>query len=669
MSLTLAEKIIQAHLISGKMQIGEKIGLRIDQTLIQDATGTMAWLQFEALGVSRVKNELAVSYIDHNTLQCGFENADDHQFLQDMAAKYGAYFSRLGNGICHQVHLERFGQPGKTLLGSDSHTPTGGGLGMLAMGAGGLDVALAMAGEPFYLNMPKVMGVKLTGSLSPWVTAMDVILALLGRLTVKGGVDCVMEYFGEGVKKLSVPHRATITNMGAELGATGSVFPSDEITQEFLQAQGRSDVWRELSADEGCNYSQVIELNLSELEPMIARPHSPDNVCPVKNVAGTKVDQVLIGSCTNSSYELLSAVAQIVKGRTVHPLVSLSIAPGSRQVLNMLAQNNELDHLISTGARILESACGPCIGMGQSPSSAGNSLRTFNRNFPGRSGTKDANVYLVSPLVAIASALTGMITDPRDLGQPPVLPKVERFLINDNMVIPPQHEKCHSRSDVERESGFNSLQNRSPITAFGDDVQVRRGPNIQPLPLGQPLPEKLTGKVLIKVGDNISTDHILPAGAEVLPLRSNIPAISRYVFAQVDKEFSKRAQKWGGGFIVGGVNYGQGSSREHAALAPMYLGIRAVITKSFARIHQANLVNFGILPLCFADPQDYDKLSQGDDLELTWDNGASGLKLLVKNKQLEIKLTPQLSARDKELVEAGGTLAWVKGAAAGLIII
>ncbi len=633
MSLTLTEKIIKKHLISGNMQPGEKIAVRIDQTLTQDATGTMAWLQFEALGIPRVKNELAVSYVDHNTLQSGFENADDHLFLQTTAAKYGAYFSRPGNGICHQVHLERFGKPGKTLLGSDSHTPTGGGLGMLSMGAGGLDVALSMAGEPFYLNMPHILGVKLTGELSPWVTAMDVILALLRKLTVKGGVGRVVEYFGPGVTTLTVPQRATITNMGAELGATTSIFPSDEITREFMQAEGRGCDWRELKADAGCQYENIIEIDLSQLEPLIAQPHSPDNVCTVAELAGTKVEQVLIGSCTNSSYEQLMAVAELLAGKTVSPKVSLGIAPGSRQVLNMLAENGGLADIIAAGARILESACGPCIGMGQSPPSGASSVRTFNRNFPGRSGTKDAGIFLASPMVAVAAALSGEITDPRALGDAPKLAQPKQFLINDNLIIPPV------------------LKGQSA---------VRRGPNIQPLPTAKALPEKLEGKILIKLEDNITTDHIMPAGAKVLPLRSNIPAISNFVFSQIDPDFPQRAEDCGGGFIIGGVNYGQGSSREHAALAPMYLGVKAVIVKSFARIHLANLINFGILPLTFSNTEDYDKLEQGDDLELALENLSASLILKVKNKNIEIPLRHQLNERDRELLKAGGALALVK---------
>ncbi len=644
MSKTITEKIIKQHLISGRMQPGEKIGLRIDQTLTQDATGTMAWLQFEALGLVRVKNELALSYIDHNTLQCGFENADDHLFLQDAAAKFGAYFSRPGNGICHQIHLERFGKPGKTLLGSDSHTPTGGGLGMLAMGAGGLDVALAMAGEPFYLDMPRILGIKLGGKLSPCTSAMDVILELLRQLSVKGGVGYVLEYFGPGVSNLTVPQRATITNMGAELGATGSVFPSDKITKKFLEAQERGQDWQELTADECCKYDKIVELDLNSLEPLVAQPHSPDNVCPVKNLAGKKVQQVLIGSCTNSSYEQLKAVARLLQGKTVHPKVSFGIAPGSRQVLTMLAQEGALGDLIASGARILESACGPCIGMGQSPPSGAASLRTFNRNFLGRSGTKDAGIYLASPLVAAASALRGEITDPRNVGA--AWSRAFRlvsfhgakaptpFLINDNLIIPP--------------------------VAQTEQIKIRRGPNIQPLPLGKPLAEKLEGRVLIKLGDNITTDHILPAGAKILPLRSNIPAISCHVFTQIDPDFARRAKDWGGGFIIGGVNYGQGSSREHAALAPMYLGVKAVIVQSFARIHLANLINFGILPLCFAESEDYGQLEQGDELELVVGSLASPLSLRVKNKNLEIRLQHQLSQRDKELLKAGGALAWVK---------
>jgi aconitate hydratase len=586
----LVKKIIASHLVEGKMVAGSEIAIKIDQTLTQDATGTMAYLQFEALGIPRVKTELSVSYIDHNTLQTGFENADDHRFLQTVAAKYGIFFSRPGNGICHQVHLERFGVPGKTLLGSDSHTPTGGGIGMLAIGAGGLDVAVAMGGGAFYLTMPQVIKVELSGRLQHWVSAKDVILDVLRRLSVKGGVGKVIEYTGPGVKSLSVPERATITNMGAELGATTSVFPSDEETYTFLAAQGRAKDWLELMPDAHASYDEELIIDLSALEPLAAAPHSPDAVLKVSEAGEVPVDQVAIGSCTNSSYTDLMQVANILRGKKVHPRTSLVISPGSRQVFEMMARNGALAELISAGARILEAACGPCIGMGQSPPSAGISIRTFNRNFLGRSGTKDAGIYLTSPTVAAASALTGKLTDPRSLGQYNVVRMPEKFLIDDSLVIPP--------------------------AADPQAVEILRGPNIQPLPVNGDLPETLNFQVLLRVGDNITTDDIMPAGAKVLPLRSNIPAISEYVFAAVDPTFAGRAREAGGGFVVGGHNYGQGSSREHAALAPMYLGVKAVLAKSFARIHRANLINFGILPLTFVDGEGYDRIGQRDMLEI-----------------------------------------------------
>ena len=639
MGKTLTEKILAEHLLVGEMKKGQEIGIKIDQTLTQDATGTMAYLQFEAIGLPRVKTELSVSYIDHNTLQTGFENADDHAFLQSIAAKYGLYFSRPGNGICHQVHLERFGKPGKTLLGSDSHTPTGGGLGMLAIGAGGLDVAVAMAGGPFYLTTPEVVGIKLTGQLKPFVSSKDIILKVLETLGVKGGVGRVIEYYGPGVNSLTVPERATITNMGAELGATTSVFPSDEVTRKFLLAQDRVSAYKELLADEDCVYDHNIEINLDELEPLAAAPHSPDNIKSIASLEGMKVNQVAIGSCTNSSYTDLVKVAKILKGKTVDQNVSLVISPGSKQVFEMLAKDGYLADLISSGARILESACGPCIGMGQAPSSNAVSLRTFNRNFFGRSGTKDASIYLVSPETAAASALTGVITNPTKLNLDIATSMPEKFLIDDNMIIPP--------------------------LADGSQVEIIRGPNIKPLPVNSPLDNLISGEVLIKVEDNITTDHIMPAGAKILPLRSNIPEIAKYVFTAVDKDFSQRALDKKGGFIIGGHNYGQGSSREHAALAPMYLGVKAVITKSFARIHKANLVNFGLLPLTFKNEADYENIEQGDivelnELKLSLKN-KSQLKLINKSKNQEYELICDLSDRAIDIVLAGGLLNYTKG--------
>ncbi|MBN2030451.1 aconitate hydratase [bacterium] len=636
MALSLTQKIIQSHLVEGELLKGSPISIRIDQTLTQDATGTMAYLQFEALDLDRVRTELSVSYVDHNTLQSGFENADDHQFLQSVAAKYGLYFSRPGNGICHQVHLERFGIPGKTLLGSDSHTPTGGGIGMLAIGAGGLDVALAMAGRPFFLTMPKVVNIHLTGHLNPFVSAKDVILEVLRHLSVKGGVGKVMEYTGEGVETLSVPERATITNMGAELGATTSVFPSDEQTRFFLKSQNREGQWVEMVADVGAKYDEVIEINLSELEPLIAQPHMPDNVVKVKDLKGTKVQQVAMGSCTNSSYRDLMMVAGMLKGRKIHPAVTAGLAPGSRQVVLSLIQNGEWEHIISAGVRILENVCGPCIGMGFSPPTEAITLRTFNRNFLGRSGTKSASVYLCSPETAVAAALTGEITDPRELDIPKTTVRMpEQFPIDDSMIIPPVKK--------------------------GRDVKIIRGPNIQPLPVQKPLPNRIAGLVLLKTEDNITTDHIMPAGAKILPLRSNIPAIAEHVFEVVDPTFAARAKRAGGGFIVGGSNYGQGSSREHAALAPMYLGIKAVITKSFARIHLANLINFGIIPFTFVHESDYDRMDQGDELEIDVTQ-IEKTPLILKNKTkgIDIPLTHPLSIRDIDLIKAGGSLAYAK---------
>ncbi|WP_040196568.1 aconitate hydratase [Candidatus Soleaferrea massiliensis] len=640
MGYTLAQKIIKNHLVDGEMTVGSEIGLKIDQTLTQDATGTMAYLEFEAMGVPRVKTERSVAYIDHNTLQSGFENADDHRFIGSVAKKHGIYFSRPGNGICHQVHLERFGKPGKTLIGSDSHTPTGGGIGMLAFGAGGLDVAVAMGGGAYYIAMPKMVKVNLTGKLNDWVAAKDIILEVLRRLTVKGGVGKIIEYTGEGVKTLSVPQRATITNMGAELGATTSVFPSDEITKEFLRAQGRVGDWQALSADEDAVYDEVLEINLSELEPLVACPHMPDNVKAVSEIAGMKVDQVCIGSCTNSSYTDLMTVASILKGKTVHPDVSLSIAPGSKQVFNMLAQNGALADLIASGARILESACGPCIGMGQSPNSAGISLRTFNRNFEGRSGTKDAGVYLLSPETAAVSALRGVLTDPTTMGEAPRIEMPKAFLINDNMIVEPESEE--------------NMQS----------VVVLRGPNIKEFPASDELAENIGADVLLKVGDNITTDHIMPAGAKLLPYRSNIPQLSNYCFTACDEEFPARAKKAGKGIIVGGSNYGQGSSREHAALVPLYLGIKAVVAKSFARIHRANLINAGILPLVFKNEADYDAVELGDSLTL--DNirrhVVNDEPIILRNETRgkDIEVTCELSGRQKDILLAGGLLNYTR---------
>ena len=640
MGYTLAQKLIRSHLVSGEMTVGSEIGLKIDQTLTQDATGTMAYLEFEAMGVPRVRTERSVAYIDHNTLQTGFENADDHRYIQSVCKKHGLYFSRPGNGICHQVHLERFGIPGKTLIGSDSHTPTGGGIGMLAFGAGGLDVAVAMGGGPYYITMPKMVRVNLTGALQPWVAAKDVILEVLRRLSVKGGVGKIIEYGGEGVKTLSVPERATITNMGAELGASTSVFPSDDITRQFMKAQGREADWVELSADPDAVYDEVVDIDLSSLRPLAACPHSPDAVKPVEDLAGMPVNQCCIGSCTNSSLMDMLKVAAILKGKTVHPDVSLSIAPGSKQVYHMLAENGALADLIAAGARILECACGPCIGMGQSPNSAGISLRTFNRNFEGRSGTADAQVYLVSPETAAASALTGVFTDPRSLGEPPVITMPDHFLINDNMIVPPADEQ-----DM-------------------DQVEILRGPNIKPFPKTSPLPESIEAKVLLKVGDNITTDHIMPAGAKILPLRSNIPAISQHCFVRCDPEFPARCQAEGQGIVIGGANYGQGSSREHAALAPLYLGIKAVIVKSFARIHVANLINAGILPLTFADEADYDAISLGDTLSLPQvrERLVRGEEVVLENQTTGkiIPLRTGFSERQIEMLLAGGLLDYTR---------
>lgn len=640
MGLTLAQKLIKAHLVEGEMISGTEIGLKIDQTLTQDATGTMAYLEFEAMGVDRVKTEKSVAYIDHNTLQTGFENADDHRFIQTVTKKHGIYFSRPGNGICHQVHLERFGIPGKTLIGSDSHTPTGGGICMLAMGAGGLDVAVAMGGGTYYIPMPKMTRINLKGYLKPWVSAKDVILEVLRIMSVKGGVGKIIEYGGEGVKTLSVPERATITNMGAELGATTSIFPSDEITLAFLKAQGREDDWTEILPDTDAQYDEIIDIDLCSLEPMAAMPHMPDNVKTTNEIGKIKVDQVAIGSCTNSSYTDMMKVASILKGKTVCPSVSLCIAPGSKQVLNMLALNGALSDMISAGARILESACGPCIGMGQSPNSKGVSLRTFNRNFEGRSGTKDAGIYLVSPEVAAASALTGYLTDPRELGDAPKVEMPEHFIVNDNMIEPP--------ASVEE----------------AKDVEVLRGPNIKPFPKTEPLPDEISAKAVLKVGDNITTDHIMPAGAKILPYRSNIPYLSKFCFAVCDETFSERCKEEGKGFIIGGSNYGQGSSREHAALVPLYLGVKAVITKSFARIHVANLINAGILPFTFADESDYDKIDQMDELSLPniREKVENSEEVILKNitKGEEYKLVSNFSKRQKDILLAGGLLDYTR---------
>lgn len=640
MGQTLTEKIISAHIVDGKPIKGTEIGLKIDQTLTQDATGTMAYLQFEAMGVDRVKTERSVAYIDHNTLQSGFENADDHRFIGSVAKKHGIWFSRPGNGICHQVHLERYGKPGKTLIGSDSHTPTGGGIGMFACGAGGLDVAVAMGGGAYYITMPEVVKIELKGKLNDWVSAKDVILKVLQLLSVKGGVGKVMEYAGEGVKTLSVPERATITNMGAELGATTSIFPSDEVTKAFLKAQGREEDWIELKADDDAVYDKVVEIDLSELVPLAACPHSPDNVKTIDEIGAIKVDQVCIGSCTNSSLQDLLKVAHILKGKTVHPDVSLSIAPGSKQVYNMMARCGALSDLIDAGARILECACGPCIGMGQSPNSKGISLRTFNRNFEGRSGTRDGQIYLVSPETAAASAVAGVFTDPRSLGEMPPYIMPEKFYINDNMVTPPA----------------------SPEEA--KDVEILRGPNIKPFPVNTPLAENIEAKVSLKVGDNITTDHIMPAGAKILPLRSNIPAISQHCFAVCDEGFPKRAEELGKSIVVGGVNYGQGSSREHAALAPLYLGVKAIICKSFARIHRQNLINNGILPLEFAKEEDYSKIEQGDELLIENIRGVieNGSDIIVRNKtkNVDISVKCELSERGKGMILAGGLLNYTK---------
>ena len=638
MGLTIAQKIIKNHLISGEMKVGEEIALRIDQTLTQDATGTMAYLEFEAIGIPRVRTKLSVAYIDHNTLQSGFENADDHRYIQSVAKKFGLRFSRPGNGICHQVHLERFGVPGMTLIGSDSHTPTGGGIGMLAMGAGGLDVAVAMGGGAYYITMPKMYKVNLTGKLQPWVSAKDVSLEILRILSVKGGVGAIIEWGGEGIKTLSVPERATITNMGTELGATTSIFPSDEITKEFLEAQGRGDAYVPLESDPDAVYDRIIDINLSELKPLLACPHSPDNIKSAEELKGVKVDQVCIGSCTNSSLRDMLKVAAMLKGKKIDDSVSMSVSPGSKQVLSMLADCGALSDILAAGARVLECACGPCIGMGFSPNSAGVSLRTFNRNFEGRSGTKDGQVYLVSPEVAVASALTGYITDPRTLGDYIDIEMPEKFKIDDSAVVLPASED------------------------EAKDLEILRGPNIKPFPTTYPLENEINANLTLKVGDNITTDHIMPAGAKILPYRSNIPFLSKFCFAVCDETFASRALEAKSSIIVGGSNYGQGSSREHAALVPLYLGVKAVVAKSFARIHAANLINAGILPLTFENPDDYELLNQDD--KLTLENVFEGMengKITLKANGKEIKLICSYTQRQIDILKAGGLLAYTKG--------
>ena len=640
MGYTIAQKIIKDHLVCGEMTVGQEVGLKIDQTLTQDATGTMAYLQFEAMGIDRVKTELSVAYIDHNTLQAGFENADDHRYIQTVTKKHGIRFSRPGNGICHQVHLERFSRPGKTLIGSDSHTPTAGGIGMLGMGAGGLDVAVAMGGGTYYITMPKMIKVNLIGKLSDYVGAKDVILEVLRLLGVKGGVGAIVEYGGEGVKTLSVPQRATITNMGAELGATSSIFPSDEVTKAFLQAEGREEDYIELSSDTDATFDAEYTVDLSKLQPLAACPHSPDNVRLVSELQGMKINQVCIGSCTNSSMQDMLTVAAMLKGKTVHPNVSLSISPGSKQVYTMLAECGALADLINAGARILECACGPCIGMGFSPQSAGVSLRTFNRNFLARSGTADAQVYLVSPETAAASAIAGVFTDPTTLGVAPVVEMPKAFRINDNLIempVPP--------------ADMNS-------------VTVERGPNIKPIPVGKAPDADLDCELILKVGDDITTDHIMPAGTKVLPYRSNVPKLSEFCFTVCDKDFPERAKAKGGGVILGGANYGQGSSREHAALVPLYLGIKAVVAKSFARIHVANLINFGIVPMTLENANDYDKFSEGDKIFVEGFaaavKGETEATLVNKTNGATAKLILNFSARQREMLLAGGCLNYTK---------
>jgi aconitate hydratase len=640
MGSNLTQKIIKAHLVSGELAPGQEIGLRIDQTLTQDATGTMAYLQFEAMGIPRVRTELSVSYADHNMMQGDFRNADDHRYLQTVAARHGIVYSRPGNGICHQVHLERFGIPGKTLLGSDSHTPTNGGLGALAIGAGGLDVAAVMAGRPFYVKMPKVVLVRLTGALPAWVSAKDVILHLLRELSVKGGLGKVFEYGGSGVASLDIPQRATITNMGAELGATSSLFPSDERTRRFLAAQGREQDWQPLSADPDATYDQVIEVELNALEPLVAQPHSPDHVAPASALAGTPVSQVCVGSCTNSSVADLETVAAILRGKTVHPDVSLTVSPGSKQALTMIARSGALADLVAAGARILESACGPCLGMGQAPASGALSVRSFNRNFQGRSGTPDAQVYLAGAEVCAATALMGTLTDPRTLGEPPAIAATERYLVDDNMIVWPPED--------------------------GGDAEVVRGPNIKPLPSRGPLEDTIVAPALLVMGDNVTTDDIMPAGAEILPFRSNVPALSDFVLTRLDPTFPERAKAAGRGILVAGENYGQGSSREHAALVPMYLGVQAVMAKSLARIHRANLINFGIAPLTFEDPDDYGSIAQGDELRLAGAREAiaQGQPLTLENltSGATIKVRCEISERERQVLVAGGLLNAIRNA-------
>jgi len=643
LELTIAQKIIKSHLLEGRMIPGEEVGIRIDQTLTQDSTGTMAYLQFEAMGIERVMTRLSVAYVDHNMLQEGFENADDHRYIRTVAHKYGIYFSRPGNGICHQVHLERFGVPGETIIGSDSHTPTAGGIGMFAIGAGGLDVAVAMGGGAYYFTMPEIVNIKLSGRLGPYVSAKDVILEVLRRLTVKGGVGKIIEYTGEGVKSLSVPERATITNMGAELGATTSIFPGDEVTRSFLMAQKREEVWMELYPDDDAIYNKTLEIDLGKIQPLAAMPHSPDNVKPVAEIGEIKIDQVAIGSCTNSSYQDLMKVAKILKGKTAHRDVSLVISPGSRQVLTMLASNGALADLIAAGARILESGCGPCIGMGQAPATNAVSLRTFNRNFKGRCGTVSAGVYLVSPETAAVSTIAGKLTDPRSCRKNIKVEIPETFPVNDNMIIPPSNTP--------------------------EKVEAIWGPNIKPFPLNIPLPRKVEGKILIKLGDNVTTDHIMPSNAKILPYRSNIPYLANYCLVPCDKDFPDRARKSGGGFIVGGENYGQGSSREHAALVPLYLGIKGVLAKSFSRIHKANLINSGILPLRFINPGDYDDIREFDSIvinnavEQIMKGSAITVKNTTQNTMYELKV--EVSSRELEMLIAGGKINLIKREKAG----
>lgn len=637
MGKSLAHKIIESHLVDGKMEPSKEIGIKVDRVLMQDATGTMACLQFEALGMPRIKAEHAVIYVDHNILQIGFENPDDHKFLETFARKYGIYFSKPGNGICHQVNLERFSAPGKILLGSDSHTPTAGGAGMLAIGVGGLDVAIAMGGGPFYTKMPKIVGVKLTGKLRPWVTAKDVILEMLRRLTVKGGLNKIFEYYGDGIKGLSVPERGTICNMGAELGATTSIFPSDDLTLDYFRRQSREQDWKPMGPDPDAKYDETMEINLSELEPMMACPGAPDNIKKVRDIQGIDVQQVLIGSCTNSNYRELMTVAYLLKDRKIHPNITMAVNPGSKQVLEMVSKEGAMYNIVAAGARLLESGCNGCIGMGSAPGTNWVSVRSFNRNWPGRSGTKDDKVYLTSPEVCVACAITGKITDPRDLGEYPEIPWPDRFIIDDSAILPPAKDPSK--------------------------VQIIRGPNIKPLPLRNPIEQTLQGEVLFKVDDNISTDAIMPAGAKILPLRSNIPAISEYVFYWLDPTFAKRAKEKNGGFIVGGDNYGQGSSREHAALAPMYLGVRGVLAKSFARIHRANLINFGIIPFEFANAIDYDKLQQGSVIKITeiltaLSNGSKSIKASVNGNAIDLKI--DFSERQRKILIEGGLLNYTK---------